>query len=74
MTDIMSMLVQMSPKQESSYTKALRPKQELLIMLLENEHARLTTWLFPIDSGRRGFTANHPFRPPADVSLLLSSS
>ena len=71
MTEIMDVLTQMIPRpseMESSYVKNLRAKQDLLIMLLENEHARLTTWLFPLDTGRK---AHYNFRSPADVSPVL---
>lgn len=71
MTEIMDVLAQMIPRPseiESSYVKTLRAKQDLLIMLLENEHARLTTWLFPLDTGRK---THYNFRSLADVSLVL---
>lgn len=71
MTEIMDVLKQMVPRpseMESPYVKTLRAKQDLLIMLLENEHARLTTWLFPLDTGRK---THYNFRSPADVSAAL---
>lgn len=61
-------MMQLSPKPnevESPYSKALRPKQDLVCMLLENEHARLMTWLYPLDNGRKN--TNYTFRSPADV-------
>lgn len=71
MTEIMDVLTQMIPRpseMESPYVKTLRAKQDLLVMLLENEHARLTTWLFPLDTGRK---THYTFRSPADVSATL---
>ncbi|RPB25911.1 hypothetical protein L211DRAFT_64532 [Terfezia boudieri ATCC MYA-4762] len=46
MIEIMNLLMQMSPKPneaESIYAKALRPRQDLVYMLLENEHTGLMT-------------------------------
>jgi len=68
MAEIMDLFMQMSPKPnevESTYAKALRPRQDLVCMLLENEHARLMTWLYPLDNGRKN--TNYAFRSPADV-------
>jgi len=49
----------------------IRNKQDLLIMLLENEHARLTTWIFPLGtSGKNPASATYAFRSPADVRNL----
>jgi len=73
MTEIMNLFLQMSPKPseiESPYAKALRPKQDLVCMLLENEHARLTTWLYPLDNGRKN--TSYIFRSPADVRKAFS--
>ncbi|RPB23833.1 hypothetical protein L211DRAFT_808851 [Terfezia boudieri ATCC MYA-4762] len=72
MIEIMNLLMQMSPKPneaESTYAKALRPRQDLVCMLLENEHARLMTWLYPLDNGRKN--TNYAFRSPADNSIAI---
>ncbi|KAF8477229.1 hypothetical protein BDZ91DRAFT_708882 [Kalaharituber pfeilii] len=76
MTDIMSLLTPKSDDSDASYVKALRPKQDLLIILLENEHARLTTWLFPIDNGRKNSAPTFPFKSSTDnsVASLLSTA
>lgn len=67
----MNLITQMSPKPNEAdipYVKALRPKQDLLCMLFENEHARLMTWLYPLDNGRKNHT--FAFRSPADVCII----
>ena len=53
--------------------QSLKPKQELLIRLLENEHTRLQVWLFPIDhEKRRVFFSYRLGRPSTVVSQIVS--
>jgi phosphatidylinositol 4-kinase len=48
----------------------LKPKEELLTFLLENEHARLTVWLYPLSSKFDGSAKSGSSRDPAEVSHL----
>ena len=47
----------------------LTPKQELLILLLENEQMRLVVWLYPLDHGRRYFFSSGSGSIPPDATL-----
>ena len=52
--------------------QSLKPKQELLIRLMENEHTRLQVWLFPIDhEKRRLFSSYRLGRPSTVVSCVV---
>lgn len=48
--------------------ESLKPKEELLMQLLENEHARLTVWLFPLiathDTSAKAGGAKDPSEVP----------
>lgn len=60
--------VQSIGSSNSGSTKSLQAKQELLLMLLTNEQARLMVWLFPMDERKNHFmSSNH--RTPTDVSI-----
>ena len=49
-------------------------KQELLLLLLENEQMRLTVWLYPLDHERRHiFSSGHSGRLPSDVSTVSNT-
>ncbi|KAF2084218.1 hypothetical protein K490DRAFT_59798 [Saccharata proteae CBS 121410] len=53
--------------------KSLQGKQELLMLLLENEHYRLSVWLYPLDQGKRHvFIPGVVSRPPTDVTLAAA--
>src|SRR5690606_7295368 len=64
MSAIVTILQRTTPQNASPIRKAeLISKQSLLVMLLESEISRLTTWLYPLDSKRIA-----P-RPPTDVFI-----
>ena len=49
--------------------QTLASKQDLLLLLLENEQTRLIVWLYPLDHERRYvFSSGHSGRLPSDVS------
>jgi phosphatidylinositol 4-kinase len=47
---------------------SLQAKEELLIQLLENEHARLTVWLFPLNAYSDRSSKAGGAKDPAEVS------
>jgi phosphatidylinositol 4-kinase len=50
--------------------RSLKPKQDLLSMLLASEQTRLMVWLFPLDYERKHhFTSSHHSKPPTDFAL-----
>ncbi|KAI9704392.1 MAG: phosphatidylinositol-4- kinase [Candelina mexicana] len=50
--------------------KSLQVKQELLMVLIDNEQTRLMVWLFPLDhSERRYFSSSHGGKGPSDAAL-----
>lgn len=52
--------------------QSLATKQDLLILLLEDEQTRLIVWLYPLDHERRHvFTSAHTAKAPSDVSTSL---
>ncbi|KAL7274544.1 Phosphatidylinositol 4-kinase stt4 [Rhizina undulata] len=52
--------------------KNLRLKQELLLLLVENEMTRLATWLYPLDHSRKHhLVPTYNARPPTDNSVAL---
>lgn len=52
--------------------KSLKPKQDLLSLLISNEQTRLMVWLFPLDYGKKHhFTSGQHNRTLTDVSLFL---
>lgn len=68
MTDIQAalQLTQNIGRAEYGARKSLQPRQELLHLLLENEKARLTVWLYPIEPEH-----NFPVVSPASISHLV---
>ena len=53
----------------------LQSKQDLLLVLLENEHTRLVVWLFPLDHERKHrFFSGHTSRTSLDVRKTLLSA
>ena len=54
--------------------QTLANKQDLLLLLLENEQMRLTVWLYPLDHERRHiFSSGHSGRLPSDVSTVQTT-
>ncbi len=55
---------------------SLQSKQDLLLMLLENEHTRLVVWLFPSEQERKHrLFSGHSSRTNLDVrDTVLSTS
>ncbi len=54
--------------------KSIQLKQELLMLLIDNEQTRLMVWLFPLDhSERRYFASSHSAKGPSDVGGLILS-
>ena len=50
--------------------QSLQSKQDLLLMLLENEHTRLIVWLYPLDHERKHyFFSGHTGRSTLDVRI-----
>lgn len=55
----------------TSSLKSIQSKQELLNILIQNEHTRLLVWLFPLDHPRRHYLASiHHGRASSTVSAL----
>ncbi|CAZ86484.1 unnamed protein product [Tuber melanosporum] len=56
----------------SSTTKNVREKNDLLLMLVENELTRLATWLYPLDHSRKHhLLPSYPARPTTDNSIAV---
>ncbi|KAI9759442.1 MAG: phosphatidylinositol-4- kinase [Chaenotheca gracillima] len=56
--------------ESSQISKATEGKQDLLLMLLENEQTRLIVWLFPMDHDKRQhFASAGAGKTPSDVAL-----
>lgn len=52
--------------------KSIQLKQELLMLLIDNEQTRLMVWLFPLDhTERRYFPSSHGAKGPSDVGSLI---
>ena len=70
MADVVSSLRAMSSyfAKTAANFHALKAKQELLVLLLENEQMRLVVWLFPLDHEKRHFFS-HSSGKVSDVSL-----
>ena len=50
--------------------KSLKPKEDLLLMLIESERLRLDVWLFPLDQDRKHhFSAGLSTRSPHEVRI-----
>lgn len=50
--------------------QSLATKQDLLLMLIEDEHMRLIVWLYPLDHERRHtFSSGHSGKVPSDAVL-----
>lgn len=55
--------------------QSLATKQELLLLLLEDEQMRLIVWLYPLDHERRHiFSSAQSSRVPSDVGIVSSTS
>ena len=51
--------------------QSLATKQELLLLLLDDEQMRLTVWLYPLDHEKRhGFRSSHSVKLPSEVSYI----
>ena len=50
--------------------QSLAMKQDLLLMLVEDEHMRLVVWLYPLDHEKRHlFSSGHSGKIPSDATL-----
>lgn len=50
----------------------IRLKQDLLLLLMENEQTRLATWLYPLDHTRKHHLVQaYPARPPTDNAIAI---
>ena len=69
MADVESCLGSMSSTFANSNgtLHSLSGKEELFLILLQNEQIRLVVWLYPLDHEKRHFFSHASGRPPADV-------
>ena len=68
--DVSNLLASMSVIGGNSRTLILR--QDLLLLLLENEQYRLATWLYPLEHSRRyHLLPNYAAKPPTDNTISL---
>lgn len=72
MADVESALRVASPlfAKSTETLQSLATKQDLLLMLVEDEHMRLVVWLYPLDHEKRHlFSSGHSGKIPSDAML-----
>lgn len=70
-TDVLASLKQVSAvgSQAAQNTKTLQAKEQLLIILLENEHGRLSVWTHPAEPHKSHTLSHHTQKGSVEVSL-----